>query len=404
MAGSCNTSSASSRRKSRRLTVLFGLLATLLLAGSSAPEPAAAAHEPDYADEANWLCRPGRNDACHTDLDVTEVKADGTLTVRPFAPADDPALDCFYVYPTISADDAPNSDMVAGEGEARMAAQQFARFAQACRLYAPIYRQVTLRSLRAGLMGRPGGSTELAYQDVRAAFEAYLENDNRGRPFVLFGHSQGTAMLTRLIQEDVEGTPLQERMLSAILLGYNVLVPKNGVMGGSFHSVPLCTAADETGCVVTYVSFPASTPPPPGAVFAYAGTPGLTVACVNPASLLGRTTLGAIIPKNGGGVAARPPAPWVAAGDEIATPFVSVPGLLRGDCAGEGDSGYLTVTTLADPGDPRSDDIGGEVLVFNRPLTGWGLHLLDVNLTQADLIALVNRQAAAYAARRGEGD
>src|SRR5688500_14704099 len=57
-----------------------------------------------YDRASAWLCRPGNNDVCDTDLDTTVVRADGTKEVRPFAPAVDAPVDCFYVYPTVSND------------------------------------------------------------------------------------------------------------------------------------------------------------------------------------------------------------------------------------------------------------------------------------------------------------
>jgi hypothetical protein len=75
--------------------------------------------------------------------------------------------------------------------------QQFARFASKCRPYAPMYRQITLAGLRPLLAS--GGTAAafehgLQYDDVREAWNYYLEHDNRGRGFVLIGHSQGAVL------------------------------------------------------------------------------------------------------------------------------------------------------------------------------------------------------------------
>ena len=108
---------------------------------------------------------------------------------------------------------------------------------------------------------------------------------NHGRPFVLIGHSQGTIHLIRLLAEEIEGKPEAARMLSALLIGYNVEVPEGRLTGGSFRTTPLCTRAGQTGCVITYVSFRAEAPPPAGALFGRAARPGQTIACTNPAAL-----------------------------------------------------------------------------------------------------------------------
>src|SRR5262245_15209915 len=45
-----------------------------------------------YADDANWLCKPGRDDACSRGLDATVVNADGTTEVERQDPAEDPPV------------------------------------------------------------------------------------------------------------------------------------------------------------------------------------------------------------------------------------------------------------------------------------------------------------------------
>jgi hypothetical protein len=64
----------------------------------------------EYADPSHWLCRPDTDDVCDHGLDSTQVDADGTLTVQKWAAAENPPIDCFYVYPTISRDPGGNSD------------------------------------------------------------------------------------------------------------------------------------------------------------------------------------------------------------------------------------------------------------------------------------------------------
>src|SRR5206468_4593915 len=144
---------------------------------------------------------------------------------------------------------------------------QFARFASVCRTYAPLYRSATLAAIPRALAGEDVSSAfNLAYGDVVAAWHYYLEHYNHGRPFVLIGHSQGTIHLTRLLASEIENGPEAARMLSALLIGYAVEVPAGQVVGGSLHRTPLCTAAGQTGCVITYMSFRAASPPPPASL------------------------------------------------------------------------------------------------------------------------------------------
>ena len=365
---------------------------TILLAALAALAPAVAA--PDYDRPEAWLCRPDTEDACDVIGDATIVAADGTLTIEP-APAIPaaPGADCFYVYPTVSTDRSANSDASLDDAEARVAFAQAARFSSVCRVFAPLYRQQTLAGLRARMTGRKGGDIELAYEDVARAWRTYLAEHNDGRPFVLIGHSQGTGMLSWLLEREVEGSAAADRMLSAMLIGLNREVPRDGT--------PLCEAADQTGCVVTHVSFLADSPPPKNALFGRARAEGSTVACTDVPAMLGRDgALDAYLLAEGSGSSGRKPKPW-AKGAEIGTPWVKVPGLLTGECVTEGPLGYLAVTVNANPDDPRTDDIGGEVQVFRRELKGWGLHLGDVNLVQGDLIALIERQKRAFAGNGG---
>ena len=98
-----------------------------------------------------------------------------------------------------------------------------------------------------------------------AAWRNYLAKYNKGRPFVLIGHSQGSLMLQLLIANEIEGKPaVAARMKLAIIPGFNVLVPQGKLVGGTFKSTPLCSRAGETGCVITWVSFREKNVPPAG--------------------------------------------------------------------------------------------------------------------------------------------
>jgi hypothetical protein len=72
---------------------------------------------------------------------------DGRRTPAPFRPAADPAVDCFYVYPTVSNDGGMFSDLSPGPEERRTVLVQAARFRSVCRVFAPNYRQVTMMGL-----------------------------------------------------------------------------------------------------------------------------------------------------------------------------------------------------------------------------------------------------------------
>ncbi|MCA9713043.1 MAG: DUF3089 domain-containing protein, partial [Myxococcales bacterium] len=144
---------------------------------------------------------------------------------------------------------------------------QAARFTGQCRVFAPLYRQITFTTYARS---DTEAYLEDAYVDVAAAFARYLELAP-DRPFVIMGHSQGSHMTRRLIQRVIEpDAGLRGRMIAALLIGGDVL-------DDSFTEVPRCTSDEQVGCVIAYRSFAEGYPPgtPP--------TPGLT--CVNPAAL-----------------------------------------------------------------------------------------------------------------------
>ena len=361
-----------------------------------------------YADPANWICRPDTDDLCEEDLDATVVEADGTLTEEPWEAADDPPIDCFYVYPTISRDETTNSDLVPSEEEEGFATvNQVARLGEVCRVFVPVYRQRTLTALVGSLSGE-GDSGEdardIAYADVADAFKHYMANDNDGRGVVLVGHSQGSGMLNRLIQEEIDpDDAVRAGLVSAFLAGWSVAVPEGEDVGGDFANVPRCRADNETGCVVTWVSYRATSPPPTNAIFGRPqGEDDVVAACNNPAGLDGgRVELTPYFPANpssgilGALGAMGSTGAWVDPdAGEVTTPFVTLPGLVAGECVTRDGFNYLEVTVNGDPSDSRADDIRGDLT------PAWGLHLIDVSLVMGDIIDLVAAQTDAYLADR----
>lgn len=357
----------------------------------------------DYSKAETWLCRPGREDACAVDLTTTIVSADGKLKEEKFVANPNAPIDCFYVYPTVSNDTTPNSDMNAGPEERSVIQHQFARFGAQCRVFAPLYRQVTLAALRANLLGKPMAvDRALAYNDVLDAWKHYLANDNQGRGVVLIGHSQGSGMLTQLIRNEIDGKPAQKQLISALLIGTNLAVPKGQDVGGAFKNIPLCRAATQTGCAISYVTFRENVPPPPNSLFGRALGDGMVAACTNPAALIGGSgALHAYLAAAGrGNTSSLEPKPWVTPPQPLKTPFASVPGLLTAECVSNEKGSYLAVRVHGNPADPRTDDIVGDIVVGNQVQTNWGLHLIDVQIALGNLIDIVGQQAKAYQAKQ----
>ncbi|MEE4299237.1 MAG: DUF3089 domain-containing protein [Pseudomonadales bacterium] len=372
----------------------------LLLSATLAYE-AGAADPVDYDAPSSWLCRPDHPNACAADLDATVVDADGTTRIERFEAAREPAFDCFYVYPTVSLDETANSDMDAGPEELRVVQAQFARFGAVCRTFAPLYRQITLTALRARMAGEPMAmDPDLGYGDVRAAWNHYLEHDNDGRGVVLVGHSQGASVLTELIANEIDGQPIQDRIISAMLIGTSsVTVPAGADVGGAFEHVSVCRSPVQTGCVVSFASFRESVQPPANARFGRPRDGGDgRVACTNPANLAGGSApLDAYLSAGGEIVSSSSTGDaWTRTGATIDTPFVRVPGLLSAQCVRRNGFDFLEVTVHGRPDDPRADDIGGDVVIGGAVAADWGLHLVDMHIAMGDLVHLAETQAEAW--------
>ena len=383
--------------------VVSGLSRTANLSAQAPPQarPAAPAATPnDYSDGKNWLCRPGRQDACAVDMTATIIKADGSMTRDTWTADAKAPIDCFYVYPTVSTDPTPNSDMVADPAEMNVIRQQFARFASRCRPYAPLYRQVTLAGLRQILGGGASGglSVGVGYDDVRDAWNYYVSHDNAGRGVVLVGHSQGSYVLTELIRREIDGKPIQSRLVSAVLPGATIPVARGKDVGGAFQHIPLCRSASQTGCLIAYSAFRSTSPPPSNSRFGKVTDPNLEAACVNPAALKGGSgALHSYLSAAGSTITSTTaPKPWVQPERPVTTPWVSVPGLLTAECKSNEYANYLEITVHGNPADPRTDDIVGDLGVGGQILKDWGLHLIDVNLAMGNLVDIVGKQAKSW--------
>jgi hypothetical protein len=315
------------------------------------------------------------DDPCASNLATTVVQASGAHSVVTAEPDTGSNFDCFYVYPTVSGESSPNADLRVQKAETDAAIAQASRFSTVCRVWAPMYRQVTLVGLVSGGIDSTSPSVVVAYDSIRAGFENYLEHFNDGRPIIFIGHSQGAAMTIMLLQRFVDNdASLRGRLVLAIILGSNVVVRTGSLTGGSFSHLPACTRTGEHGCVIASSSFPGK--PPAASFFARPGqgvslmsgqtrTRGLQVVCTNPADL-------------GGGSA--PLEPLFPSEGLEQTPWVEFPGLYSGACESEGGATWLEVAKSSGASDHRP-------VVTETDGPDWGFHPYDVNLALGNLVA-----------------
>jgi hypothetical protein len=364
----------------RRRTLL--LAAALLLTGagctSSSSGPAAApspSTSPAPSDTV-WICHPARpSRPCTAELDATVVGAGGTRTKQAITPAATPPADCFYVYPTVSSAPTDNAPRESEPAVVAAVHAQAALFSQVCRVFAPAYRQITTGAITRGKYFDPAVQ-KIAYDDVRDAWRDYLAHDNDGRPFVLIGHSQGSLMLTKLVQNEIDkNADLRGRMLSAILPGANVTTAIGKPIGGSFTAVPACTRPAQRGCVIAYSAYTGT--PPSYALFGHTSNGGEQVLCTDPSRLAGGS--GAAHPFVPAERATRGPKPLPGTG------FVAYPGGITVACRSGGGASWLQVSRVA----------GSPLPAFEAFLgPAWGLHVADVTLALGDLVEAVRRQEA----------
>lgn len=353
-----------------------------------------AACAPAAGAKVVWLCQPGRQpDPCTPGLSTTVYSP----TLRPLRvihpkAVKHPKIDCFYVYPTVSDQKTEHANLHVDPEERSIALFQAARYSQYCRVYAPMYRQVTVPYL-----DRTGGETSAALAqplaDVRSAFRTYLRKYNHGRGFVLIGHSQGSFLLKQLIAKDVDRkAAVRRKLVSAILLGGNVLVKRARGVGGDFQHVSACRSGSQLHCVIAYSTYD-QTPPNPS-LFGRSAVAGDQVLCTNPAALAGGAAdVDPIIPS-----APFAPGTLIALGIKLLkltqpmppTVWTSEPGAYRARCAVANGASVLEIAPL-----------GGAQVPQPSPSAIWGLHLLDANIELGNLLTVVRREAAAFARRAG---
>jgi hypothetical protein len=341
----------------------------------------------------HWLCKPGKKDnPCDVSLDSTLLSPTGKrLGVKRVDAPRRPKFDCFYVYPTVSDQRTPAASFSIDPELRSIALYQAARYTSECRMFAPVYRQITLQGI-VGIAPPTPADRERAYNDVRDAWRDYLRNHNKGRGVVIMGHSQGTFVLRELLAKEVDPKPRVRRlMVSALLLGGNVLVKQGRDRGGDFKRLRACRSRKQFGCVVAFSVF--NEVPPADALFGRTATPGMEVLCTNPAALGGGSAkITPIQP-------AEPFAPETTIGRAVAvlgvpTPPVSTawrefPGSYRARCSSAGGADALRISS-----------VGGALVLRPSPTPQWGLHLADANIALGNQVALIRRQAARWRAAR----
>lgn len=175
---------------------------------------------PNYEDPNCWAALPTKKDAA----DRIPRKAKGLKDWQLSAKAD-----AFFVHPTIYTQrpkegtyewnaDVNDTELNLKVDESTIL-NQASVFNGSCRVYAPRYRQAHYYSFVTKNKEDRSKALDLAYSDIRLAFEYYLKNLNEDRPIIIASHSQGTLHAKRLLKEFFDGKPLQKQLVFAYLVG-----------------------------------------------------------------------------------------------------------------------------------------------------------------------------------------
>ena len=227
---------------------LFCLIALFLYSSCSSVRPAGSFSVskepalPDYSDMYYWAAHPDKKD-----------KADRTPEKHLVNNQQKAKVDVFFLHPTTYTGsrgqdqwNAPVNDRKLNKKTDKTAIlHQASIFNGSGRVYAPRYRQAHLHAYFTSKKDAADKAFDLAYRDVKAAFEYYLENNNNGRPVIIASHSQGTAHAGRILKEFFDGKPMQKQLVAAYLVG--LPVPAD-----YFEYIKACETPEQTGCFCSW--------------------------------------------------------------------------------------------------------------------------------------------------------
>ena len=166
-------------------------------------------------------------------------------------------VDVFFIYPTIYTKKQDkehpwfadvNDEKLNKEIANSTIKNQASVFNGSGKIYSPLYRQAHIGVYYIDNLPLKVEALDFAYQDVKNAFEYYLENWNNGRPIIIASHSQGTNHAVNLLRDFFENRPLMDQLVAAYIVG----MPLDK---GTFSYIPTCNDSDDTGCWLTWNTY-----------------------------------------------------------------------------------------------------------------------------------------------------
>lgn len=188
-------------------------------------------------------------------------------------------VDVFYLHPTASFDSRDGvftevEDSSYRESATGAYAVQGTAFASFANVYAPYYRQLTFREVvkfeTPYALARYLKKSR-ARLDVYAALDTFFTRYNRQRPFILAGHSQGSAVLQVILEDYMRQHPeYLKRMIAVYAIGF----PFTQAWFQRNPHVKPARSETDTGVVITWNT------EGPGAVKSFFSDPN--GICINP--------------------------------------------------------------------------------------------------------------------------
>jgi hypothetical protein len=226
------------------LSLLFSSCSKKNYSNKPAYQFKSADGKPDYTDLNYWAAHPWKwdpSDSVPRPLQKNYWK--------------DSSADVFFVHPTTltskknkNSNAAIDDASLNGKTDYSSILYQASAFNEPCRVFAPRYRQAHYGNYFTDDTLKAKKAFELAYEDVKDAFQTYLKYYNNGRPIIIAAHSQGTTHAARILKEYFEGKPLQHKLVCAYIVG--MPIPEN-----YFTTIPPCSDSLGTGCYVTWRTF-----------------------------------------------------------------------------------------------------------------------------------------------------
>lgn len=211
--------------------------------------------QPDYSQLQNWAAHPFKNDPSDS---LPQRLA------KNFQPKQ--LVDVFFVHPTTYLDPAMPNGWSASLKDIALNIKtdystilsQASIFNEVGSVYAPRYRQAHINSYypKSKLDTLNAlAAFELAYQDVKKAFDFYLANFNQNKPIIIASHSQGSTHAKRLLKEYFDGKELSRQLVTAYIVGM-------AIDPAEFTSLKSCDTPTETGCICAWRTFKEGYIPP----------------------------------------------------------------------------------------------------------------------------------------------